>query len=175
MSEVLNFEFTFVDRSKKLLLNNWSALVEQDLEVTTLLNCTISLICLIEASIEKGSYQMQQLDRFIQERDFYFKASPFDISENQILSSEQKLLTELTNLQSIPKYTSLIFLKKLRNSLAHGNIKPINEPGVWKTIRIWNRKLNGAKNINFMCEIETLDLLNFYNSLADVHISSLSN
>jgi hypothetical protein len=174
MSEVLNFESDFVHRSKKLLLLNWDTFVKQDLEVTTLLNCLISLICLIEGSLEKKVYKINNLNLFIKEQFFYFKVLPFDFSENQILFHGYKLLTEAVNLESVPEYESLSFLKKLRNSLAHGNIKPINESSVWKAIRIWNRKPSGTKDINFIFEIDTLILLEFYRNLADVHLSSLS-
>jgi len=175
MSEILNFKFDFIARSQKLLLANWDDLSKQDLEITTLLNCTISLLCLIVASTEEDNYQVERLNDFIKDKEFYFKSFPFDIPENQILSHEQRLLTELVSVQSVPEYTSVSFIKKLRNSLAHGNIKPINALKNWKIIRVWNRKQNSAKTIDFVFEIDTSNLLAFYNSLADFYSTSLSN
>ncbi len=64
MGEILNFNRTFVERSKKVLLNNWDDLVKQELEITTVLNFTISLLCIIEDSL-KADYKVELFQNFL--------------------------------------------------------------------------------------------------------------
>ena len=52
MSEMQGFGELFVDRSVKMLNANWIKLKEQDVEVTTLVSCVLSLLCLIESGLE---------------------------------------------------------------------------------------------------------------------------
>lgn len=174
MSQISNYNWDFVSRSRKLIANNYDSLVKQDLEVTLLVNCMISLICLIESSREEGLYVNQNLfAQFLSSYKFRAKYSPLDWGVEETINGEAFLLDGLGDNNCFKAMEVKKILKVIRNSLAHQHIKPINVDGVWFGIRIWN-KIPHTERIDFVLEINNIELKNLYNSLADIHHESVS-
>ena len=173
MTQISNYNWDFVSRSKKLIANNYDSLIKQDLEVTMLVNCIISLICLIESSRDEGLYVDENLyAQFLSSYKFRAKFSPFDWEDREIVNGEGFLLDGLGDNNCFKAMEVKKILKVIRNSFAHQHIKPINADGVWFGIRVWN-KIPHTERIDFILEINNIELKNLYNSLADIHCESV--
>ena len=175
MSEMQGFGKLFVNRSVKMLDANWVKLKEQDVEVTTLVSCVLCLLCLIESGLEHkaGRTRLEEnsLKAFFSDTPLFYKFRPDDLDENTIITNQSLLIKEevICDDSQNNKFESLV--KKIRNSFAHGNVLPINDSGKWVGIRAWNRKQNDT--IDFIFEIETEKLLDFYKKLALLYRDSV--
>ena len=174
MTQISNYNWDFVSRSKRLIANNYDSLIKQDLEVTLLVNCMISLICLIESSMAEGSYvDATVITRFLGSYKFRTKISPFDWEDRGIIEGDEFLVEGSGDNSCFKEWGLKELLRKIRNSFAHQHIKPINVNGIWVGIRTWN-KLPSTNKINFVLEIDNIQLKDLYNTLADIHTESVS-
>ncbi|WP_162550256.1 HEPN family nuclease [Hymenobacter nivis] len=175
MSEMQGFGKLFVERSVKMLDTNWNNLKEQDVEVTTLVSCVFSLLCLIESGIEfklgRTELEKDKFERFFADVPLFYKFNPSEFTENKIITSQVHIIENsiLCNDSQNRGFENLI--KKIRNSFAHGNILPINKAGKWDAIRAWNRNRNDI--IDFIFEVGTEELFGVYKQLASIYKESV--
>ena len=122
---ITNFEIDFIERTKNLVIE-----YNGEYKLTNLLNCLIGLIILPNERAQ---------DDFPMVWDEEIKDLPI-YPDLKILSFEpiQKIDRQSGKITYYPK-TLKFFLKKLRNGIAHQNIKPINDGNLFVGVTISNR------------------------------------
>ncbi|TRX33993.1 HEPN family nuclease [Flavobacterium restrictum] len=162
MSSIKNYQIDFVNRTKKLLSENFEDFKNRDLESTLLLNCLLGLIVVVSENEKNGN---KSLKGKIDESFLNFIPQKIGFL---IKSQHKKDLTEieLTNIQTevghrndLTKFEKLWFVNKIRNGIAHQNIEGINENDLWIGIKLWNTNNEKTKDFEVIFTMEELKKL----------------
>lgn len=122
--EIRKFEIQFVERTREILLNS-----NGKYSFSNLVNCTLGLLILPYENISSTDVWQKNLDEIDSLPCFEL------IKFNPILKIKKNKTT------FYPK-TLEIFLKKIRDGLAHQNIIPINSEGSFTGVKIFNKYIN---------------------------------
>jgi hypothetical protein len=185
MSSIKYYKIEFVERTLKLVEAMFENIKkEQDLEVTFLMNCLVGLIVTVAENKQSEHFFSGNIDAGfvekipktvwylhkgknsdcgnLQEAD---STKPFFISEisDFAVKSKGDLITDV-------KYTKNQFLKKLRNAIAHQNVKSRNEDGKWVGVRMWNETKSNL--VDFEIEFTIAELKNFAIYIANIYIEA---
>lgn len=190
MSEMKNYPVEFVERTIALINKFYDQSMEEDLEATFLLNCTLGMIVATSERIKKPTNKgvfSKRICEFDEQVHFPHKIAYIDITRALKRNREEinKIsLLDRENCDAPITYQIPIdgrkqarnmelykLLTKIRNGVAHQNIEPINSKNSWGAIRIWNVN-NGIKD--FEIEFTILELKNFALFLAQKYVEEFS-
>lgn len=158
----------FVERTKEILEKEFHNFIDKDREVTFLLNCLLGLIVTVSA-IEKTEGNKVLDDKIDDEflalipKTIGFVNKKNAVDENSDLINK-KTLTEL-NIQvghwdDLKREKKSWLLDKIRNGIAHLNIKWVNVDEKIMAITLWNKPLGKKyaqkKDFEITFEIEIL-------------------
>ncbi len=147
MVEIRRFEIQFVERKKEILLH-----YDGEYPFSNLLNCSLGLLILPYENISSTNIWQKELN----EIDSLPK---FELIKFNPIQKVKK-----NNIIYFPK-TLEIFLRKLRNGLAHQNIVPINSEGNFTSIKIFNIYGNEIDFDVIFTEIQLKDFALFISNL----------
>ncbi len=169
MSSSREYKIDFVRRTKELIENDFENFKSKNREVTFLMNCLLGLIVNVSENTKREKYSifdknMEDFDFFdlIPEKIAFFEGSFFEMNENGTPEYNCK------RKEDFKKMMMSWFLVKLRNSIAHQNIKALNRDGKWVEVKMWNIKMDGGKDFEIIFEIEQLK--NFVIKISEQYI-----
>ena len=160
MTEIKGYKIDIVKRTKEILNDFYPTFDENDREGTFLMNCLLGLIIAITESEKKSP----KLFRGIIDEQF-IKHIPNRIGFIQSKNIEDDLtnhdLTEIdlnvSHRNDLIGKDKLWLISKLRNCIAHQNIKGINENEKWVGVRLWNMN-NNQKDFEIIFKISELKM-----------------
>jgi hypothetical protein len=148
----------FIKRTKEILDQEYDYFKEnKDREVTFLLNCLLGTIVAVTESKDKN------LESKID--DEFLKLLPDEIgfikTKNQGLYNISNTSTNsiefiVCHKDNLKEKRKSWLLKKIRNGIAHLNIKWENEMGECKVIRLWNEPVPNIKDFEIVFTIQKL-------------------
>lgn len=152
--EIKKFELQFVERTRDILLK-----YNGKYSFSNLLNCTLGLIILPYENISSMEIWQKKL--------------------NEIDSLPKFDLIKFKPIKSIKKDKEIyfpstleIFLKKLRNGLAHQNINPINFEGNLIGVKILNKHIN---EVDLEVNFTESQLKEFSLFISDLYLAEFKN
>ena len=154
----INYDIEFVERTKKII-----AEYKGEYKLTILLNCMIGLVILPNERLQNIAPELW--NRNIEELPIYS-----DLRVN-IFNPIQKKDKETGGFIYYRK-TVEIFLKKLRNGIAHQNIQAINENGSFVGVIIRNKF---RSIVDFEVAFRRRELQKFANFIADQYLQRANN
>ena len=171
--EINDIKKDFVERTLKLLetQNNLK------FDTTFLLNCLLGLLVAVyefEDEDKKESIFNKNINQefleYIPDNIEYFKAKDdFEKVSNRLKVKRYNI--ELKGKNSIQEKTQLWYLEKIRNSIAHININPINRDKKWASVELFNEHSYGK---DFSVEYSNEDLKKFAVYIAKRYLNILS-
>lgn len=196
MTQIIDYKLEFISRTKRLIEDLYSKAEQNNLEYTFLINCTLGLIVAVSENL---NYFMEENSRSALCQSFKIKLNCLNsINLNNIkVLNYKKLEKELKekifndiNLESssisskiinielkptndVLNYDFIWLINKLRNSIAHQNIKPINNNGLWNGVKF--RNYNNEGIIDFQLEIDNNVLKDLAIEIANMYINNYGN
>ena len=181
--EIMNYKKEFVKRTKIMLEGYYNLFKckhnDNDLgfEVTLLMNCLLGLIITVTENEESKVFNKvidKEILSMIPKTVGFCKAKNFNII-NQLdftdsQHNETNIVYYISHHADLANMIMSDFLKKLRNGIAHQNIAPDNEGGLWTGVTIWNLNKSGMKDFEIKFKIDELKKLVL--KIADIFIKS---
>ena len=162
MSAIINYRIDFIQRTREILEANYQSFEDKDREVTFFLNCLLGLIVTISENEKRGKKVFKDnIDSdfltLIPDKVGFVESNRVD---DDLTSTD---LTELNvkvgHKNDLKGKSQLWFIKKIRNGIAHQNIKGINEDEKWIGVRLWNTNNASKKDFEIIFTIEELKSL----------------
>lgn len=134
--EIKNYNKEFTERTKKLLDEYYDKIEqEKGYEFTFLMNCLLGLVVVIKENYDDSDEKFQKfLDKKLNE-----------IEELKYIFPKEKKNLSLSE-----------FLRLLRNGIAHQNVEPTNERGIWERVNFYNISGKGKRNFEVVFTQEEL-------------------
>jgi len=178
MGKIDNYEIDFIRRTNEILKLYYPEFEEKkEREATFLLNCLLGLIVTISENEKRNSKVLNEpID------DDFLQLIPDKIGfleKNQISKDfGDKDLTDLSlkvghKLNLKGKDVSW-FINKIRNGIAHQNIKGINENGKWVGVRLINWNIKYKKN-DFEIIFSIGELKDFALKFSEMYLNKMSS
>ena len=162
MGKITYYPIEFVGRTKDILQKDFHHFSEKDKEVTFLMNCLLGLIVAVS---EEENRKLKVFKNKID--DDFLELVPkkigfvdgTQVDDNFDLT--EKSVTEL----NLPvghwddlngKKDKFWFLYKIRNAIAHQNIKGLNENEKWVGVSLYNKTKSKMKDFQITFTIENL-------------------
>lgn len=157
MAAINDYSNEFPRRTLKLLRSFMDHDINYDLDVTFLMNCILGLIVTaVEDSVRRdliqGNVDNEMLNSFPENVELKIG--------NQILQEYPKEVLRARGKLSI--------LKKIRNSIAHQNVEPINENDIWVGVSLWN--IHPRYGMDFRIKLTTAQLYSLANYITQQYL-----
>jgi len=184
MTGITDYPKEFVQRTLELLDEGYLFFRQRNLEVTFLLNCLLGLIVATSENIRKcesGFFKRRltnnEIVGSVPRKIKYVSESKMgqyinkQKKENQSFSynSNEEKNTEINLFETGNDIALITVIDKIRNGVAHQNIKPINKNGRWSGILIWNINKYGIRD--FEVEFDIYELETFARFVASKYLS----
>lgn len=168
--ESLVYPIDIVQRTKKMLEDHFEYFVKNDMEVTFLINCLLGLIIAVSENnkLINDFKQVINADKnfynIIPKKVGFLMDEEIQSDVDLFKSTKKRFYKNIGHWDDLKSKSKIWFIEKLRNSIAHQHIEPINRSGRWKGVKMWN-EYNNVRN--FQIEYTILELKSFALSLAD--------
>lgn len=162
MGAIREYSLDFPKRTIHLLNTFREQNIDYHYDVTLLMNCLLGLIVVAVENSNREKLMPGKVDNGL------LSVLP----ENIKVRSGNKGLRSVNNdyLKALDK---IELLKKIRNGIAHQNIKGLNEGGIWAGIKLWN--INEAGQINFEMRLTTAQLYALATYIANHYLRKIKN
>jgi len=158
-----NYEIDFITRTREILTKYYPDFQDKGREVTFLLNCLLGLIITTVAESKKkgkGAIFKVEIDEsfllLIPDKIGFINSNKLVIDSMDFIDrNEMEVRVPIGHKNDLKKMTKLWFLEKIRNGIAHQNIKSINENESWIGIMLWNENHN-KKDFEIIFTIDEL-------------------
>lgn len=146
MGAIREYPIEFPVRTLYLLDSFRKGKVDYRYDVTLMMNCLLGLIVVAVENSNRKNLMPGNVDQGL-----------LSVLPQKIKLRRQNKLVEVnsTYLKTIQKIS---LLKKIRNAIAHQNIKGINHNGIWAGVIFWN--INELNLVNFEMTLSTDQLYN---------------
>jgi len=158
MGAIKEYKVDIVERTREILINFYDKFEEDEREVTFLMNCLLGLII----AISESENQNRNLLRGNIDENFIENISDTIGFVQSIRLKEDLTNQDLTNIKvNVGHKNDLLgkdkswLMSKIRNCIAHQNIKGINREGKWVGVRLWNNN-NSRKDFEIVFTIDEL-------------------
>ena len=138
MSEIINYRIDFIQRTREILEANYQSFENKDREVTFLLNCLLGLIVTISENEkrEKKIFKDNINDDFLTIiPDKVGFVESYRVDDDLTSTDLTELNVKVGHKNDLKGKSQLWFINKIRNGIAHQNIKGINEDKKWIGVR----------------------------------------
>jgi hypothetical protein len=162
MGAIREYKLEFPKRTINLLNSFREKNVDYRYDVTLMMNCLLGLVVLAVENSDRDKLMPGKVDNgllsVIPDR---IKVKRGKKGLNEIDSAYLKTLDKIA------------FLKRIRNGIAHQNIKGLNDHGIWAGIKLWN--VNKAGEINFEMTLTTEQLYQLATYISTHYLKKLNN
>lgn len=159
MSAISNYRIDFIQRTREILETDYQIFEDKDREVTFFLNCLLGLIVTIsenekrEKKVFKDNIDSDFLTLIPDKVGFVESNRVDDDLTNTNLT---ELNVKVGHKNDLKGKSQLWFINKIRNGIAHQNIKGINEGKKWIGVLLWNTNNASKKDFEIIFTIEEL-------------------
>ena len=157
MGSIQSYQIEFIERTKDILTEDYHHFNDKDREVTFLMNCLLGLIVTVseEENRKLKVFKGKIDDNFIclvPKKIGFVK----EIQEDLTDMSVTKLNVQVGHWDDLKREDKFWFLNKIRNAIAHQNIKGMNENEKWVGVSLYNETNSKIKDFEITFTIEEL-------------------
>lgn len=175
MGEITDYPIEFIERTKDILQKEFHRFEKEDKEVTFLMNCLLGLIVTVSEEenrkLEVFKYKIDDDFRDLVPKKIGFVEGTqvddkFDLTEKSVT----ELNLPVGHWDELKEKDKFWFLNKIRNAIAHQNIKGLNENSEWVGVSLYNLKKN-PKMKDFQITFTIEELRKFAIGISEKYLS----
>ena len=173
MSRMKNYRIDIVKRTTEILKDHFPTLEDKDREATFLMNCLLGIVVAISENkkISQSIFNESTDDDFLSmiPEKFGFITSYDNVKELRDI----RLLKRTVNIghkNELKSKSKIWFINRVRHSIAHQNIKAINEDEKWVGVILYNKP---KEVIDFEIEFDIVELKIFALKLGKMYLDGL--
>jgi len=173
MVSVEYYTIEFIQRTKDILKEDFHHFETKDREVTFLMNCLLGLIVTVS---EEENRKLKVFKGDIDDDFLNLVPKKIGFVEKIQVDLTDMSLTELNapvgHWDDLKRKDKFWFLNKIRNAIAHQNIKGVNENGEWMGVSLYNETNSKTKDFEITFTIE--ELRTFANKISEKYLSEMN-